>query len=66
MNLATLSNDLRRLAATKEVIIINAEHPKFGALGVTAGLADTVDTARVRVLVDGAIYLCAPSDIAEN
>lgn len=67
MIMATISHDLRLLATTtKEVITINSAHPKFGALGVTAGLADTIDNVRVRVLVDGNIYLCTASDIAEN
>ncbi len=50
----------------REVIITNPSHPKFDALGVTAGLADTIGKPRVRVMIgDGEIYLCDPTDLAE-
>lgn len=60
------SEELRNLVAGKEVIIVSPDHPKCGAVGVTVGLANTIDVARIRVVIDGDIYLCGPTDLIEN
>ncbi|HEY9318980.1 MAG TPA: hypothetical protein VIR28_13770 [Achromobacter sp.] len=60
--------EIKRLSTPgREVIIINPKHPMYDAIGVTAGLADTIGTPRIRVVIgEGEIYLCDPADLAEN
>ncbi|HCQ47215.1 MAG TPA: hypothetical protein DIW53_10710 [Achromobacter sp.] len=51
----------------REVIITNPSHPRYDAIGITAGLADTVGKQRIRVMVgEGEIFLCDPADLVEN
>lgn len=51
----------------QEVIIINPKHPMHNAIGVTVGLADTMEAPRIRVMIEeGEIYLCDPADLLEN
>lgn len=50
-----------------EVTVIKPSHPKYGAIGVTAGLAATIGKPRIRVMIgEGEIYLCDPTDLVEN
>lgn len=49
-----------------EVIVVNKDHPKFDAIGVTAGLGDCIGQARVRVHFNGEVFLFDASDLKEN
>jgi len=60
------SSEQRLLVAGTEIIVVNPDHSKWGGKGITAGLADSLGLPRVRVLIDGEVYLCDPSDLAEN
>lgn len=51
----------------REVVIKNPAHSRHNAIGITAGVADTAGSHRIRVMLgDGEIFLCDPADLEEN
>lgn len=54
------------LAPGLEVIVVSPNHPKHDAIGVVAGLADTLGPPRVRVAIDAEIFLFRPGELIEN
>lgn len=62
-----LTNVIRFATPGIEVIVIEPSHPKYGSIGITAGLADTIAKPRIRVMIgEVEIYLCDSTDLAEN
>lgn len=50
-----------------EVIIKNPAYSRYGSIGITAGIADTIGATRIRVMIgEGEIFLCDPTDLEEN
>lgn len=54
------------LAVGTEVIIVNPNHPKYDAIGIFAGYADTLNRPRLRVLVEGQSFFCSQDEVIEN
>ena len=54
------------LRSGTEVAIVDCRHPKHGAIGVTAGLSDTLGSIRIRIHIDSEIFLCDPTQLEEN